>query len=76
MPKLRVMLEEPNTSWTASDLAWPVGTTRRLEWASGTAVWNQSGARPLPIRWVMTRDPAGQFEPRAFFSTEPADEPT
>jgi hypothetical protein len=27
---------------------------------------------PLPIRWVLSRDPRGKRKPRAFFSTDPA----
>ncbi len=36
-------------------------------------MWNQSGEPALPIRWVLRRVPAGLWESRAFFSTEPTD---
>lgn len=75
LPKLKVILADPATPWQVADIAWPNGTTRRLELASGTALWSQSGEPALAIRWVLSRDPAGQFEPRAFFSTEPTDTP-
>jgi len=73
LPKLKVILDDPTTTWQVADITWPDGTIRRLELASGTALWNPSGEPALPIRWVLSRDPAGQFEPRAFFSTEPSD---
>jgi hypothetical protein len=76
LPKLKVMLADPMTTWHVAEVTWPDGTTRRLELASGTALWNQSGEPALPIRWVLSRDPAGELEPRAFFSTEPTDDPT
>jgi len=42
-----------------------------LEICTGTALWSRSGSDPLPIRWVMTRDPAGKRPPKAIFSTDP-----
>ncbi len=40
-----------------------------LEVTTGTALWYSTGTKPLPIRWVLTRDPEGKLEPRAYFST-------
>jgi hypothetical protein len=38
---------------------------------TGTALWYRSGYDPLPIRWVLTRDPLGKRPPKAIFSTDP-----
>ena len=43
---------------------------QQIEWCSGTALWYRGGQTPLPIRWVVTRDPEGKHEPRAYFSTD------
>ena len=72
-PKLAAVLADPATAWREAEVPWSDGTTRVLELASGTAWWSHSGEPPLPIRWVLTRDPAGEMEPRAYFSTEPSD---
>ena len=43
----------------------------------GTALWYRFGSTPLPIRWVLTRDPEGKRPPKALFSTDqtqPAEE--
>ena len=40
-----------------------------MEICTGTALWYRSGYDPLPIRWVLTRDPAGKRPPKAIFST-------
>ena len=40
------------------------------DWATGTALWYSSGAPPLPIRWVLVRDPAGKQPTVAYFSTD------
>jgi len=73
LPKLAAVLVDPATDWMAATIPWSQGTTRVLELASGTAWWSHSGEPPLPIRWVLTRDPAGELESRAYFSTGPGD---
>lgn len=35
-----------------------------MEIASGSAVWYHNGMEPLPIRWVLTRDPGGGWSRR------------
>ena len=42
---------------------------RRIELASGTAVWRHSGMPVVPIRWVLVRDPLGRFKPQALLCT-------
>ena len=37
---------------------------------TGTALWYRYGSDPLPIRWVLTRDPKGKRPPKAIFSTD------
>jgi len=52
--------------WRAKD-----GTTRReVDVATGTALWSAHG-KTLPVRWVLTRDPAGRAETRAFVCSDP-----
>ena len=41
-----------------------------MDWTSGTALWYSTGSAPLPIRWVLVRDPAGKLPTRAYFSTD------
>src|SRR4051812_15555905 len=72
-PKLAAVLADPTTTWREAEVPWSDGTTRASELASGTAWWSHSGEPPLPIRWVLTRDPSGEMESRAYFSTEPSD---
>ena len=42
---------------------------RRLDIASGTALWHHPGMQ-VPIRWVLVRDPEGEKEPQAFLCTD------
>jgi len=41
-----------------------------VDYCSGTALWYRGGHVPLPVRWVLTRDPHGKREARAYFSTD------
>jgi hypothetical protein len=54
---------------------WYDGRLRELDYCSGTALWYHSGKRPLPLRWVLTRDPRGVYEPKAYRSTDLGQEP-
>ncbi len=49
---------------------WYGGQRCRLEIATATAIWYHSGLPPLPIRWVLVRDPAGIRKPQAFLCTD------
>jgi hypothetical protein len=51
---------------------WYEGGERQIEWCSGTGWWHRfrAGRPPLPVRWVISRDPAGQRETRFYFATD------
>jgi hypothetical protein len=73
LPTPAAIRDDPATAWRAAELTWYDGSTRRLELATGTALWYHTGAGPLPIRWALTRDPEGEVESRSYFSTDPTD---
>ena len=70
LPQLDQVLFNPRTLWQKAWVTWYGQGKRRIEWCSGTALWYRGGQTPLPIRWVLTRDPEGKHEPRAYFSTD------
>jgi hypothetical protein len=72
LPKLSTVLNDPKTEWETCTVNWYGGTQRKLEITTGTALWYSTGTDPLPIRWVLTRDPEGKREPKAYFSTNQA----
>lgn len=69
-PTLAQRLADPNTVWQRLSVAWYGGTTRTVELASETAVWFHNGLPPVAIRWVLIRDPQGQFDPQALLCTD------
>ena len=72
LSKLTTVLQDPQTEWETLTVTWYGGTQRTLEVTTGTALWYSTGTDPLPLRWVLTRDPEGKREPKAYFSTDQA----
>lgn len=70
LPKLSQVLADPKTTWQRSNVQWYDGSTQTLEWCSCTALWSRAGQPPLPVRWVISRDPAGKRPVRIYFSTD------
>jgi hypothetical protein len=72
LPKLAQLLHDPATVWHRHTVAlWYGRTHRQVEIASSTAIWYHSGKPPVPIRWLLVRDPAGKLDPQAFLATDP-----
>jgi hypothetical protein len=71
LPTLAARRDDPATVWTPVVVAnWYGEGARTVEVASDTAVWYHSGLPPVPIRWVLVRDPAGHFAPQALLCTD------
>ncbi len=81
LPTLQQRLHDPHTPWHTVQVERWYGRTNRtnrtsrtpvVEIASGTAVWYHSGMPVVPLRWVLIRDPQGEFEPQALLCTDVA----
>jgi hypothetical protein len=71
LPKLSAVLANKKTVWRPVVVSqWYNAQRRKLLTATGTAVWYNAGQPPVPIRWVLVRDPLGEHEPSAFLSTD------
>jgi len=75
-PTLAKHLVDPKTTWQTLTVSWYGGQTRLLDVATGTAVWYHNGLPPVAIRWVLLRDPQGQFPPQALLCTDQSVAPT
>ncbi|HTU06080.1 MAG TPA: transposase [Trebonia sp.] len=70
LPSLKTVLASKKTVWTTVVVSqWYNARQRKLLTATGTALWCKAGIQPVPIRWVLVRDPQGEHEPAAFLST-------
>jgi hypothetical protein len=70
LPDLRAVLADGQTGWPTTTITWYGSTCKAVELTTGTALWYSTGFTPLPLRWVLVRDPAGKLASRAFFSTD------
>src|SRR5689334_16973614 len=59
------------TIWTPLTVRQWYGVGERLiEVTSATALWYHAGLPPVPVRWVLIRDPQGRFATQALLSTD------
>lgn len=70
MPTLKEVLCHPGTPWDTVAVDWYDGTHRILEIASHTAIWYHCGKPPVPLRWVLIRDPLAGFQPQALLCSD------
>jgi hypothetical protein len=70
-PTLAAVAADPYTTWTELTVAHWYGTGQcTVEIVSATAVWYHSGLPPVPLRWVLIRDPQGHFATPALLCTD------
>lgn len=70
-PTLAARLLAPDTVWETLTVPWYGGRTAQVDVATGTALWYHGGLPTVALRWVLLRDPRGEFEPQALLSTDP-----
>ena len=71
VPTLAQVAADPKMRWQRLIIRNWYGEGRRvIEIVSQTAVWFHSGQPPLPIRWVLIRDPKGKFKTQALLCTD------
>jgi hypothetical protein len=71
LPTLEQVAADKQTRWKRLKVQEWYGEKQRLiEIASNTAVWFHSGQPPLPIRWVIVRDPKKIFKTQALLCTD------
>jgi len=72
LPTLETIAENKLTRWKRLKVQEWYGEKQRLiEITSQTAVWFHTGQPPLPIRWVIVRDPKQIFKTQALLCTDP-----
>jgi hypothetical protein len=76
LPTLKKVLKDTQTCWKKVIIPnWYGEGRREVEFVSDTAVWFHNGMPPLPIRWVLIRDPLGKFKAQALLCTTLNEEP-
>ncbi len=71
LPTLLAVAADPATLWTEHVVRYWYGEVKRhICITSNTAVWFHNGLPPVPIRWVIVRDPLGRFKTQALLCTD------
>ena len=71
LPNLSEVAEDHATLWKPITVAnWYGSEDRTVEIASETALWYSTGLFAVPIRWVLVRDPQGEFKTQALLCTD------
>jgi hypothetical protein len=71
LPTVERRSADPSAAWSRLAIAhWYGRQAREGEVVSETAVWYQTGLPPVPIRWVLIRDPVGKFATQALLCTD------
>ena len=70
-PTLAQVAQTPATAWKRVTIPdWYGEAQRVVEIVSETAVWYHDGEPPVPLRWVLIRDPLGKFKTQALLCTD------
>jgi DDE superfamily endonuclease len=76
LPNLSAVAKDPATAWKAITVDdWYGEGERTVEVVSGRALWYSTGLPAVPLRWVLIRDPRGEFETQALLCTDLDAEP-
>ena len=76
LPTLKHLVFSPDTRWQRVIVPrWYSQGEREVEIVSDPALWQTPGQPPLPLRWVLIRDPKGEFEPQALLCTDQSADP-
>jgi hypothetical protein len=71
LPNLSEVAQDPATVWEPAKIAnWYGSGERTVEVSSNTAVWYSTGLFAVPVRWVLVRDPQGEFKTQALLCTD------
>lgn len=56
LPTFQHMLKDTSLVWDRVTAIWYGGKSKEVQILSGTCMWYGYGIRPVPIKWVLTRD--------------------
>ena len=71
LKNLQDLVDDPTTRWIKITIPqWYNHGSVEMLVATGTAIWYHSGMTPLPVRWVLIKDPSGKIKPSALLCTK------
>ena len=71
LPTMQQRLNHPDTQWQQVRFSkWYKEKNKIMEITSGKALWYRTGKPPIPLKWVIIRDPNGLLDPVAIQCTD------
>ncbi len=71
LPTLQSIAKDAATHWQTLVFShWYGYEEKTMQVATGTALWYHSGKPPVPIRWILLKDPEGKLEMSALLATD------
>ena len=70
--RLRTWAARSDTPWQSHKIFWYGGKRKTMLLFSRTALWYRPGFDPMPIRYVIVKDPQGKLKDEVFFCTDPS----
>lgn len=70
MPTFKEMLKDPILIWKTVETTWYGEENKIIEILTGSCLWYGYGIRPVPIKWVLTRDSKNKEQVAVLFSTD------
>lgn len=70
LPNLETLMNDKKQRWVRLQAPWYNGKTKDLDVLTGTCLWYHNTVGGVPIRWVITKDPAGKNKPIALLVTD------
>lgn len=68
--KLKQWAKRSDTPWEEHKIRWYDGKKKKMLLFSRKALWYTPGWLPVPIRFVIVRDPSGKLQDEVFFCTD------
>jgi len=76
LPTLAAVAADATTAWARVTVAhWYGAGERAVDVVADTAVWYHTALPPVPLRWVLIRDPPGRFATQARRGTDRTADP-
>jgi hypothetical protein len=64
------MLKMEDLPWEEIEIAGYEGKKKKIKYLTNTSMWGADGFCPIPIRWVLVKDPTEEMDPLPLMSTD------
>jgi len=71
LKNFKEMLSMKGLPWKEMKIKGYGGVEKIVCFVSNTCMWAPDGSEPIPIRWVLMKDPEGKLDPLPLMSTNP-----